>query len=391
MQEHRVVIIGGGFGGIRAALDLSKNKQCKVTLVSVNENFEYYPGLHKLLGVHEYAVASVPLKTIFEGKAVELLYDKVTSVDTATKTVVTEKQTLQADSIIIAVGSQTEYFGIAGLKEMAFGFKSVAEATRLRAHIETMFQKHAHTDKAESVIGLHVVVVGAGPNGVDLSGELAVFAKYLAKKYAVTESLVTIDLIEAAPRILAMLPEKVSKRVDKRLRDLGVNVLCNRDMKEHESWTVDLADMTIGTKTVIWTAGISTNELVKSVSGLTLGKRNRVAVDSYLQPTGIENVYCIGDAADTQYAGLAQTALLDGEFVADVIIRKLMNKPLRAYVPEPNAFNIGAGPCWSVMMVGSFVSYGLFPYLFRTLIDIKFFLSILPVSKVYRLYFPKSQ
>lgn len=389
MQEHRVVIIGGGFGGVRAAIDISKNKQCKVTLVSMNENFEYYPGLHKLVGVHEYTVSSVPLKTIFEDKAVELIYDKVTSVDTTTKTVVTEKQTLQADSIIIAVGSQTEYFGITGLKEMAFGFKSVAEATRLRTHIETMFQKHVHTDKAESVIGLHVVVVGAGPNGVDLAGEIAVFTKYLAKKYSIVESLVTIDLIEAAPRVLAMLPEKVSTRVNKRLRDLGVNVLCNRDMQEHESWTVDLADMTIGTKTVIWTAGISTNELVKSVSGLTLGKRNRVVVDDYLQPTGIENVYCVGDVADTQYAGLAQTALIDGEFVASTINRKLKGKSLKKYIPQPNAFNIGAGPCWSVMMVGSFVSYGLFPYLFRILIDIKFFLSILPVSKVYRLYFPK--
>ncbi len=389
MQEHRVVIIGGGFGGIRTALDLSKNKLCKVTLISSQENFEYYPGLHKLIGLHEHAVASIPLLTIFEGTSVELLYDRVTAIDTTTKTITTEKQTLSADSIVVAVGSQTEYFGIAGLKEMAFGFKSVAEATKLRSHIETMFQKHVHADKAESVVGLHIVVVGAGPNGVDLAGELAVYTKHLAKKYAVNESLVTIDLIEAAPRVLAMLPESVSIKVHKRLHDLGVNVFCNRDMKEHESWTVDLADMSIGTKTVIWTAGVTTNELVKSINGFTLGKKNRVAVDSYLQATGIEGVYCIGDVADTPYAGLAQTALLDGGFVADTIKRKIIGKPLRAYIPKPNAFNIGVGPHWSVMLVGGMVSYGWFPYIFRTIIDIKFFLSILPIQKVFRLYFPK--
>lgn len=389
MHEHRVVIIGGGFGGIRTALDLSKNKLCKVTLISSQENFEYYPGLHKLLGVHEHTVASIPLLTIFEHTPVELVYDRVISVDTTTKTITTENQLIQADSIVVAVGSQTEYFGIAGLKEMAFGFKSVAEATKLRSHIETMFQKHAHTEKVESVIGLHIVVVGAGPNGVDLAGELAVYTKHLAKKYAVTESLVTIDLIEAAPRVLAMLPEAVSNKVHKRLRDLGINVFCNRDMKEHESWTVDLADMTIGTKTVIWTAGVTTNELVKSITGFTLGKKNRVAVDGYLQATGIEGVYCIGDAADTPYAGLAQTALVDGAFVADTIKRKIIGKPLHVYAPKPNAFNIGVGPHWSVMMVGSLISYGLIPYIVRTMIDIKFFLSVLSVHKVYRLYFPK--
>lgn len=390
MQEQHVVIIGGGFGGIRAALDISNNKLCKVTLISANTDFEYYPGLHKILGIHEFSVTRIPLATIFEGKPVTIINEQVTGVDIHNKTITTTTQTISADSIILAFGSQTEYFGISGLKEMAFGFKSVNEAVRLRDHVESMFQKHATTDKAESVVGLHMVVVGAGPNGVDLAGELAVLAKYYAKKYGVIESLVTIDLIEASARVLAMMPEEVSIRVEKRLRHLGVNVFCNRDMKEHESWTVNLADMKLGTKTVIWTAGITTNELVKNIPGLVLGKKNRIVVDEFLQVKGSQGVYCIGDVADTQYSGLAQTALYDGEYVARIIKQKQAGKTFHSYVPKPVAFNIGVGPRWSVMMVGGLLSFGLIPHIFRTLIDIAFFLSILSPKKVWELYTKKA-
>ncbi|MEI8223674.1 MAG: FAD-dependent oxidoreductase [bacterium] len=390
MQQQKVVIIGGGFAGIRTALDLVKTGTCEVVLISQNPNFEYYPGLHKMIGIHDSVVVQVPLATIFEGKSISLVYEKVIGVDIHTKTVTTEHAPYQADYVILAMGSQTEYFGIAGLPEMAFGFKSVAEARKLRNHIEDMFAKHVKTDKAESVVGLHMVIVGAGPNGVDLAGEIAALNKSLAKKYGVIESLITVDLIEAASRVLAMLPEPVSHRVEKRLRDLGVTVLCNRDLKRQESWTVELADMTMGAKTVVWTAGIITNELVKKIEGLTLMKKNRVAVDEFLQVKGAQNIFCVGDVADTPYAGLAQTALYDGEYVASVIMNKISGQKFHAYTPKPNAFNIGVGPMWSVMQVGSFVSYGFFPYVFRSLIDIKFFLSILPVKQVWKLFFKKA-
>jgi NADH dehydrogenase len=326
---------------------------------------------------------------VFAGKRVNLIVDKATAVDPVHKTVTTENQTIQADSIVLALGSQTEYFGIQGLKELSYGFKSFAEAQALRTHVELMFEKHAQAEKSEAVVGLHMVVVGAGPNGVDLAGELAVFTQHLAKKYQIAPTLVTIDLVEAGPRVLAMLPEKVSDHVHKRLRDLGVNVLCNRDMKAQDSWTLNTADAHMGTKTVIWTAGVTTNDLVKSIPGFILGKKNRVAVDEYLQAKNFVDVYCIGDIADTPYSGLAQTALYDGSYVAQVIQRKLTGKPYKVYVPHPNAFNIGTGPCWSVMMVGSLVAYGFFPYVMRTLIDIKFFLSILSVRNVSKLYFGK--
>lgn len=389
-MQQKVLIIGGGFGGIRTALDLAKKSDIEVTLISKNPNFEYYPGLHKMLGLSDVITTEVPLKVIFKDKKVNLVIDTVISVDIETKTVMTATQSFQGDFLVLAVGSQTEYFGITGLSEMAYGFKSVAEAQKLRQHIETAFEKHTKTDKAETVVGLHMVIVGAGPNGVDLAGELVDLDKHLAKKYGILESFITIDLIEAGPRVLGMMPESVSTAVERRLRSLGINVLCNRDLYREGSWTIDLADMTLGAQTLIWTAGISSNELVTRIQGLKLGKRNRITVDKHLQVKNdtktFTDVFCIGDIADTQYAGLAQTALADGAYVAQTISRECRGKQCSDYSPKPVAYNIGVGPRWSVLVIGKFELFGLIPYIVRTLIDIKFFLSILPVREVWKLY-----
>lgn len=389
-MQQKVLIIGGGFAGIRTALDLTKKPGFEITLISKNPNFEYYPGLHKMISTRKQAVVQVPLETIFKNKKVNVILDTVTAVDIEQKTATTTNGTYSGDFLVLALGSQNEYFGIAGLPEMAYGFKSVEEALKLRGHIEQLFENHTKTDKAETVVGLHTVIVGAGPNGVDLAGELAVFTKHLAQKYQIPESFVTIDLIEAGPRVLNMMPEIVSHHATARLRNLGVNVLCNRDLKKEGSWTVDLADMKVGAQTLIWTAGIISNELVTKIQGVKLGKRNRVAVDNYLQIKSdmkiYKDVFCIGDIADTQYAGLAQTALSDASYVAKVITRSCAHKDLINYSSKPVAYNIGVGPRWSIFVIGSFSFFGFLPYVLRTFIDIKFFLSILPLRNVWKLY-----
>lgn len=394
MDTSNLVIVGAGFAGIRAALDLDRAGISPITLISASEYFEYYPGLHKLVGISHHAVVRIPLATIFAGTRVSLVYEKATHIDLAEKTVTTPSQVFRAQQLILALGSQTEYFGISGLKELAYPFKSQEEALRLKKHIIDMFEKYAHADKAESVVGLHMVVVGAGPNGVDLAGELATLTRALSKKYQVTESLVTLDLVEGAPRVLPMMPEKVSQRVEQRLHKLGVNVFCNRDLRKQESWTVSLADMTIGARTLIWTAGITSNELVKSIAGVTLGKKNRIAVDEYLGIPGFPGCFAIGDIADTSFAGLAQTALYDGEYIARHLVEErdhASSSQLKKYVPHPVAFNIGVGHRWSVLVIGSWISFGIFPYIMRTLIDIKFFLSILSWRQVWSLYTSKEE
>lgn len=387
-MKKTVIIVGGGFGGVRAALDLSKNPMVEVVLISKNPNFEYYPGIHKIISISKHPMYEASLESVFkEKKNVQVIVDEVVTIDPVTKTVtMTNGESRTADFLVLAMGGQNEYFNIPGLAEYSFGFKSVAEAKRLRIHIEDSFKKYVHADKTESVPGLHFMIAGAGPNGVDVAGEVAGLCQYFADRYKIARSLATVDLVEGNDRILASMPPAVSQHAEKRLRDLGVNILLNRDLVREDGWSATLSDMQVGLKTLIWTAGISATDLVKKIPGFTLGKRNRVAVDQYLQANGFEHVFVIGDIADTMYSGLAQTALHDGSYVAKTINAKIKNKSIRVYKPSPVAFNIGVGPDWSVMKLGKLVTYGFPAYAIRMIIDIKFFLSILPIGEVWKMY-----
>lgn len=389
-SKPRIIVVGGGFAGVRAMLDLvgQLGDRAELILVSQNKMFEYYPGLHQIVGHQHEGLVELPLSVIFEPYRVTLVHERVIGCDPAVKAVTLASGTiLQSDYLVMALGSQTDYFNIKGLNELSFGLKSVAQARALKAHIEHQFKISAKTEGTERVIGLHFVVVGGGPAGVDLAGELAHRTKQLARQYEIPESFVTLDLIEAAPRILPMMNPAISASVESRLRSVGVNIFLNRNLMHEGSWTLFFQDMTLGAKTVIWTAGITTHEFYKSISGFTLGRKNRVLVDEYLQPKGFENVFVVGDAADTPYAGLAQTALYDGAYVASVIAARASDsRSTKTYKPKSVAYNIGVGHKWSVFVLGPIVIKGIIAFWLRTLIDLRFFMSILPIRRAWNSY-----
>jgi NADH dehydrogenase len=290
---------------------------------------------------------------------------------------------MTSDYLVLALGSQSTFFNIQGLPDMSFPFQNIENAKNLRAHIETMFEKHCkNNDTADCVVGLHFIVVGAGPNGVDLAGELATLTRHLCKKNSLNESLVTIDLIEGASNILSMMRPQVQKIATKRLRDLGVNILCNRQLLKQGSWTVALADMTLGAKTLIWTAGSTGNELVTKIPHVVLQKKNRITVNKNLEIDQYPDCFVIGDIADTQFSGLAQTAIHDGSYIAQVITNKLKGKTIDDYKPRSVAYNIGVGHGWSITQIGNMIISGKISSMLRKAIDLKYFLSILRFSKV---------
>jgi len=390
-EKKKVIIIGGGFAGIQAALDLSKKNKSgnfEITLISERDHFEYYPALHGYLSVRgPVPYISVPLADIMHNRNISVVNEKVISCDLATKSVTLQSgSVLSADYIVLAVGSESTFFNIEGLPTMSFPFQNVANAKKLREHVEVLFEKHCvGHDIADCVVGLHFVVVGAGPNGVDLAGELSVFTKHLCKKYNLNESLVTIDIIEGASGVLPMMPKNVQEIATKRLRELGVNILCNRQLLKQGSWTVALADMTLGAKTLIWTAGTTGNELVTKIPNIVLQKKNRIIVNKNLEIDQYPDCFVAGDIADTQFSGLAQTAIHDGSYIASVINARVMNTSIGDYVPKAVAYNIGIGHGWSITKVGDVVISGKISSMLRKIIDLKYFLSILPISKVWLL------
>lgn len=377
VEQKKILIVGGGFGGIRTALDLAKNKppDVKIVLLSDKPHFEYHATLYRVVTGRSPLQVCIPLAEIFAGQNVEVVIDTVIAVNPKAKTLDGSSGSHYSfDYLVLALGSETAYFNIPGLAERAFGFKSITEALRLKRHLHGLFEGRPPKP-------INIVVVGGGASGVELAGELAVYTAGLAKRHNLDESLVSIDLVEAAPRVLPTMPPDVSERVRRRLQNLGVNLFVNRQVIKEEMEELSMADMKVWTKTVIWTAGVKPNHLYSEIQGLKLDPKGRVVVDEHLQAEGASGVFVIGDAAATIYAGMAQTALHQGRFVAAAIKKLLKGQRLFAYYPKKPLYAIPVGPGWAAAVVGAFRFYFWAGWLARRSADLRFFLSILPFRK----------
>jgi NADH dehydrogenase len=384
IDEKRVIVVGGGFGGISAALALEKKHipNLKIVLVSNKSHFEYSPALYRVVTGRSPLEVCVPLREIFEGKEVEVIEDTITEADLKEKTLEGKSESHYTfDFLILALGSETAYFNIPGLKKLSFKFKSITDGLRLKRHLHESFTACESIPREECVQAAHIVVVGGGASGTELAGELAVYTREMAKHHGIDSSLVTIDLIEAAPRLLSSLPEIVSQKVYNRLHKLGVNIFLNRAVIKEEVEEVFLKDMELKTKTVIWTAGIKPNSFYSKISGLKLNEKERVVVDEFLQAEGQSNIFVIGDAAATKYTGMAQTANYEGKTVAKNIDLTMRGKSMEKYQPQKPYHSIPVGPGWAATIAGPFLFYGRLGWLLRNLADLRYFLSVLSFSR----------
>lgn len=394
---HRVVIVGGGFGGVRAALDLAQQgiAGLSITLISDRPHFEYYPTLYRVVTGYSPKQVAIPYQDIFRKLPVDVVEDRVIKVDLTTKLVYGGLGSpYQFDTLILALGSETGYFNIPGLPELSYGFKSISEAERLKSHLGQVLTPVENDAPENKVAAAHFIIVGGGPTGVELAGELVSYAKHLAKKKGFDPSYISVSLIEATPRLLPAMPEDVSARVRDYLHGEGVNIYVNRTVTKQEVEELFLKDATFKTKTVVWTAGVKPNALFATIEGLEYDKRGKVVVDDYLRAKGQSNVFVIGDGASTQYSGMAQTADYDGRYVADYIASKLKGKKRTPkYVPHKPVYAIPAGRHWGVIMMGDMKLFGLTAYALRKLADYRYFLSILPFWKatiIFRRVFVRS-
>ncbi len=385
----KVLIVGGGFAGIEAARQLSHLglKDVQVTLMSNKSYFEYYPALYRVVTGASPIEVCVPLSDMLP-KSVGIVLDSATAIDLKGKSVTgLSGSVYQFDYIVLALGSETTYFNLPGLTDLALGFKSVKEAVNLKKHLHLLFENHAHPDNSELVSHFHIVIVGGGPSGVEVAGDLTAYMKKLADHYTVDPSLVTIDLIESNNRLVPAVDPKVSAKILARLRKLGVNVFLNRQLVSEEVEQVYLKDMSMKAKTLIWTAGTKLNALFEKIEGLTFSPKKRVLVDEYMRAVGFDYVFVAGDAAGTQYSGLAQTAIYDGVYVARAIGAVLQKKNLKEYVPKPVAFSIPVGEGWGVFVWHGIKIYGMFGYMLRHVIDFVYFAGILSPKKLISLFF----
>ncbi len=361
MSKKKILIVGGGFGGVKAALILSNDPRFEVTLISKSQDLVFYPTLYEAVTSFKEANSLIPLRSLFENKRINLVFKDAKSLDRISKTLKTQDgQSYQYDILILALGVVTNYFGIPGLKEHSFSIKNFEEINR--------FKRHLHKELVDDQkLDSHYLIIGGGPTGIELAGTLPEYIKELSYNHGLKSHKPNITLVEAAPKLLPNLPKDVSRTIRQRLHRLGVRIITNQSIKRLDEDQAQIDNSVIKTKTVVWTAGVSNNPffILNNFSILTRGK---VAVNTYLSTE--KDIYVIGDNADTPYSGMAQTAIWDAEFVANNLIRIENGHQPKSYIAKKPITIIPVGRHWAALIWRKVKVYGYLGWLLRGSADV---------------------
>lgn len=360
-HKNHVLIVGGGFGGTKAALELAKNENCQVVLLSDHAHFRYYPGLYHTATGGRRAGSRIRLENILEGTGVKFIRATAKGLNREQKELILEDgQKVSYDQLVLGLGNVTNYFGIPGMAEYSYGIKSTEEAERFKRHIHQQLAEDGRPD-------LNYVIVGGGPTGIELAGMLPGYIKDVMKKHGLKDHKLHITIIEAAPRLLPRMPKDISAAISKRLKALDIQVMLDTAVKGETPDTLMAGDKPIQTETVVWTAGVTNHPFFKE-NNFKLTERGKVEVDEYLQAE--PDIYVLGDNANTPYSGLAQTALYDGEFIAENIARQTEGKMPASYVPKEPISVIPVGKNWASVQWGQRHFNGYSGWILRLLADL---------------------
>jgi NADH dehydrogenase len=377
MSKQKILVVGGGFGGIKVALELSKSDDSKfdLTLVSDQANFRYYPALYRTATGGVVAGSSIPLMTILSDKKVKIIQGTAEVIDRKAQTLtLADGEVLDYDIVILGLGVVTNYFGIPGMENFSYSIKSFDAIKRFKEHLHNQIEDERRPD-------LNYVIVGAGPTGIELAGALPEFLRKVMEIHGVEQKAVHIDLIEAAPRLLPRMPQSVSLHVARRLRRKGVKLYTDSAVQGVAADQLIVGGSPIKSHTVVWTAGITNHPFFKN-NGFMLTPHGKVATNLYLEAD--DNVFVVGDNANTPYSGMAQTAMHDGEYVADVIKRRAKGKDPRSYQIHKPITVIPVGERWATVVWGRVRLSGITGWVLRELADLVAFTDYEPWWKAGR-------
>ncbi len=356
MSKQKLVIVGGGFGGTKVALELADNPNFDITLISDHADFRYYPTLYRTATGGRQYISSVPLDEIFKDKPIDIFIDSAVNLDRKNKSLkLNSGREVSYDSLILALGVQTNYFDIKGLKEFSFGIKNTEEAVR--------FKKHLHQQVIEDKrLDLNYIVIGGGPTGIELAGALPDYLREIAKNHNIDRPRINVSLVEAAPNLVPRMPKEIGFRIAKHLKKIGVKIYLQTKVLAETAETLKLDDRELKTETVVWTAGV-TNHAFFSKNNFQLNENGRVRVDQFLQAE--PNIYVVGDNADTPYTGLAQTALNDAKYLAEYFKLTANKQDPKPYIAIRPIYVLPAGPKWAAVLWRRTKIYGRLGYALR--------------------------
>jgi NADH dehydrogenase len=405
-NPKRVLILGGGFGGVRAALDLDRRLPKEYSITLIDRKGYHLPQLqlYETATMHmlrqrradyQYVedVAGIAFSDIFRATRVQFLQANIKDVFLSDRSVSIQfpgelpeggvhTGLVHFEFLVVALGSETNYFGIAGLKDQSFGLKGLDDSLNIRNAIEELF---ARKEKGKSV---NIVIGGGGFTGVELAGELPGYLKKLSKKYDLSYDDVRITIVEAGESILMGAAKWLIARAYARLRDLGVVVMLETPIESYSEGVVHIKnDGIVPADILIWTAGVRANSLLERILGAELTK-TALVTDDTLALERYPHVYGIGDAifsydskAKKPVPGTAQRAIDQGKLVAENIARVIEKKEGKKYEPEDPMYLVPIGGKYALGDLYGFRVEGSLAWYVRSLVFFGYLFSILPIYK----------
>jgi NADH:ubiquinone reductase (H+-translocating) len=381
VELPRVVIVGAGFGGLRAARAL-RNAPVEVTVIDRQNHHLFQPLLYWVAtaGLSPADICS-PIRGILRNqKNAEVFMEEVTGVDIQGQCVLMGDRSVPYDYLVLATGAHDNYFGHPEWEHYAPGLKSIVDATSLRRKILLAFEAAEIETDAEKIKALLTfVLVGAGPTGVEMAGAIAELAhKALASDFRHIDTRMTrIVLIEAGPRILAAFPESLAQKTQKKLISMGVEVLIGTPVTDVDEHGVVVDGERINAATIIWGAGVSASSAGKWLEA-EVDRAGRVKVANDLSIPGHANVFVIGDTASFMQngkplPGVAQVAMQGGLYVASVISHRVKGKEWDKpfyYRDKGNLATVGRS--YAIVDIGNIRLTGFFAWLMWLAVHIYF-------------------
>src|SRR3972149_2330366 len=374
MKTENIVILGGGFGGFRTALNLERSlrrdRRYRIILIDQNTFHLYTASLYEVAtGELSPRCVLLPFHRCLDHKKIDFINAPATELDPVKKIIKTSSgDQIPYWKLVFALGGDTEDFGIPGVTQFGLGIKSVTDAERVRQN-----PARCAATKGQAV---KVVVGGGGFAGVEVAGELTGYRG----------CPVEVTVIEAAPRILSGLPEIISKTVSQRLNLLGVKITTSSPIKEVGSDRILLATgREISYDVLIWTAGVRGSRFLNP-NVFPLDKKKALVVDRDFRVKGFEDIFVVGDNAATGVAWTATKAEADGRIAARNIVAQVRKKPLRAYRVFEPPFIIPVGRNWAIAKVGSMIFWGRPASILKDLVLFNYLIKIVPIWKAWKIW-----
>lgn len=341
----RIVIVGGGFGGIELAKRL-KNKEVHVLMLDRHNYHTFQPLLYQVAtGGLEADSIAFPLRKIFKGqKNFTFRVTDVTGIVPERNVVQSSIGEIEYDYLVLATGSDTNFFGQKEIEHYTMPMKTIPEALNLRSMIlQNLEEALIETDPQKKEALLNFAVVGGGPTGVELSGSISELKKHvLPKDYPELDiSKINIYLIEGSPVVLGPMSEESQRSAKEFLEEMGVTVLTNQRVTTYDGEKLSLGDGTIiNTKNVLWSAGVK-GEVPEGIPQDQLARGGRINVDRFNRMISYNNIFAIGDVSamitdeyPNGHPGVAQVAIQQGKLLAKNLIHLIKNEE-----PEPFKYN----------------------------------------------------